>query len=122
MRSTRRPWQHEREDRHSGVKRNASILPYADSLTAYVEYDPGAIGAAATVGALIASAAPWAQVEHIGSTAVPGCAGKGIVDLMALQRENERLLSELCIAREDQPNLFPRSPVSLPGFEIHAVC
>jgi sigma-B regulation protein RsbU (phosphoserine phosphatase) len=45
-----------------------------------------------------------------------------IVDLMAQQREKERLLSELSIAREVQTNLFPHSPVSLPGFEIHAVC
>ncbi|HXS14107.1 MAG TPA: SpoIIE family protein phosphatase [Acidobacteriaceae bacterium] len=45
-----------------------------------------------------------------------------IVDLMAQQREKERLLSELSIAREVQANLFPHSPVALPGFEIHAVC
>jgi sigma-B regulation protein RsbU (phosphoserine phosphatase) len=45
-----------------------------------------------------------------------------IVDLLAQQREKERLLSELSIAREVQANLFPHSPVSLPGFEIHAVC
>jgi sigma-B regulation protein RsbU (phosphoserine phosphatase) len=45
-----------------------------------------------------------------------------IVDLMAQQREKERLLSELSIAREVQANLFPQSPVILPGFEIHAVC
>jgi sigma-B regulation protein RsbU (phosphoserine phosphatase) len=45
-----------------------------------------------------------------------------IVDLLAQQREKERLLSELSIAREVQANLFPHSPVALPGFEIHAVC
>ncbi len=45
-----------------------------------------------------------------------------IVDLMVQQREKERLLSELSIAREVQANLFPHSPVALPGFEIHAVC
>jgi len=45
-----------------------------------------------------------------------------IVDLLAQQREKERLLSELSIAREVQANLFPKSPVALPGFEIHAVC
>ena len=45
-----------------------------------------------------------------------------IVDLLAQQREKERLLSELSIAREVQTNLFPHSPVNLPGFEIHAVC
>jgi sigma-B regulation protein RsbU (phosphoserine phosphatase) len=45
-----------------------------------------------------------------------------IIDLLAQQREKERLLSELSIAREVQANLFPHSPVALPGFEIHAVC
>jgi sigma-B regulation protein RsbU (phosphoserine phosphatase) len=45
-----------------------------------------------------------------------------IVDLLAQQREKERLLSELAIAQEVQTNLFPHSPVELPGFEIHAVC
>jgi len=66
------------------VKRTSLILPYAGSRTGYVDYDPGAVGAAAQAVALIESAVPWVQVEHIGSTAVPGCAGKGIVDLMAL--------------------------------------
>lgn len=83
MRSTHRPAQNT-DHGQSRVKRTSAILPYAESRTAYVEYDTGAIDAAAKVGALIEAAAPWAQVEHIGSTAVPGCAGKGIVDLMAL--------------------------------------
>src|SRR5213592_5112671 len=73
-----------RDNWWSRVKRMPQILPYSNSHTAYVEYDPGAIGAAARVAALIEAAAPWAKVEHIGSTAIPGCAGKGIVDLMAM--------------------------------------
>ena len=72
------------DQRPSAVKRTALILPYAGSRTGYMEYDPGAVGAAAQAAALIESAVPWAEVEHIGSTAVPDCAGKGIVDLMAL--------------------------------------
>jgi GrpB-like predicted nucleotidyltransferase (UPF0157 family) len=36
------------------------------------------------VAALIETALPAARVEHIGSTAVPGCSGKGIVDLLLL--------------------------------------
>ena len=60
------------------------ILPYSISRTAYVEYEPGVVGAASEVIELVRQAAPWMHVEHIGSTAVPGCAGKGIVDLMAL--------------------------------------
>src|SRR5271169_3909898 len=72
------------DQRPSAVKPAAQILPYAGSRTGYVEYDPGTVGAAAQAVALIESAVPWVEVEHIGSTAVPGCAGKGIVDLMAL--------------------------------------
>jgi len=66
------------------VKRTPQIFTYSNSHTGYVEYDPGAIGAASRVGALIEGAAPWTEVEHIGSTAIPGCAGKGIVDVMAM--------------------------------------
>jgi GrpB-like predicted nucleotidyltransferase (UPF0157 family) len=66
------------------MKSPRRILPYSVSRTVYVEYEPGVIGAANDVIRLIHGAAPWMHVEHIGSTAVPGCAGKGIVDLMAL--------------------------------------
>ena len=59
------------------------ILPYSTSRTAYVEYEPGVIGAANETIRLIKQSAPWMHVEHIGSTAVPGCAGKGIVDPLA---------------------------------------
>jgi GrpB-like predicted nucleotidyltransferase (UPF0157 family) len=61
----------------------SSILPYAVMPAMYVEYDPAAPAVAARVKSLIEASAPWALVEHIGSTAVPGCAGKGIVDLAA---------------------------------------
>jgi GrpB-like predicted nucleotidyltransferase (UPF0157 family) len=60
------------------------ILPYSVSHTAYVEYDPAVVDVARHVIDLIEQAAPWIAAEHIGSTAIPGCAGKGIVDLMAL--------------------------------------
>lgn len=60
------------------------ILPYSVAHAVYVEYNPAVVDVARRVGDLIKHAAPWAVVEHIGSTAIPGCAGKGIVDLMAL--------------------------------------
>ena len=66
------------------MKGKPPILPYSNSGAAYVEYDPAAIDVAGDVGALIEAAAPWAKVEHIGSTAIPGCAGKGIVDVMVM--------------------------------------
>ncbi len=45
-----------------------------------------------------------------------------IEDLLVQQREKERLISELAIAQEVQRNLFPQSPVSAPGLQLHAVC
>jgi GrpB-like predicted nucleotidyltransferase (UPF0157 family) len=62
----------------------SQILPYAILSPAYVEYDPAAPAVAERVIALIEAAAPFVTAEHIGSTAVPGCAGKGIVDLVTL--------------------------------------
>ncbi len=66
------------------MQHNSPILPYSNSGAGYVEYDRAAIDVAGEVGALIEKAAPWAKVEHIGSTAIPGCAGKGIVDVMVM--------------------------------------
>lgn len=63
---------------------NSPILQYQILPPAYVEYDPAVVGAAARAIAWIDAAAPWAKAEHIGSTAVPDCAGKGIIDLVAL--------------------------------------
>lgn len=71
------------------MKTQTPILPYSRSRAVYVEYDPGAVGAAAEVATLVEAAAPWTQLEHIGSTAIPGCAGKGIVDLMAMYAPGE---------------------------------
>jgi GrpB-like predicted nucleotidyltransferase (UPF0157 family) len=62
----------------------SQILPYAILSPAYVEYDPATPAVAQHIVALIEAAAPWAKAEHIGSTAIPGCAGKGIVDLVAV--------------------------------------
>ncbi len=42
--------------------------------------------------------------------------------LLEQQREKERLLSELEIAQEVQNNLFPHTPIHMPGFELHGVC
>src|SRR5438105_15943304 len=60
------------------------IKAYAILPPDYIEYDSAASDVAVSAGALIESAAPWVKVDHIGSTAIPGCAGKGIVDLVAL--------------------------------------
>jgi GrpB-like predicted nucleotidyltransferase (UPF0157 family) len=59
------------------------ILTYQVLPPAYIEYDPKVVAVAQRVAALIDAAAPWVNAEHIGSTAVPNCSGKGIVDLAA---------------------------------------
>ncbi len=45
-----------------------------------------------------------------------------IADLLMQQREKDRLLNELSIAQEVQRTLFPQSPTSMAGLELHAVC
>jgi GrpB-like predicted nucleotidyltransferase (UPF0157 family) len=43
---------------------------------------------------LLRSALPGIEIEHVGSTSVPGCAGKGILDLMLLIPDGH--LGEVC--------------------------
>ena len=59
-------------------------LDYTDAAAVFRPYDPRFPAVARLVAALIEGRMPDARVEHIGSTAVPGCAGKGIVDLQLL--------------------------------------
>ncbi|MGD9711201.1 MAG: GrpB family protein [Thermomicrobiales bacterium] len=65
----------------------AFILPYQpirydDPSDIFRSYDPRFPDVAASLIDRIAEALPGAAVEHIGSTAIPGCAGKGVIDLM----------------------------------------
>ena len=57
------------------------IGPYERRRAAVRPWDPRVAGVAARLIALIEAARPDLHVEHIGSTAVPGLPGKGIVDL-----------------------------------------
>lgn len=124
MRSTHRTSARNGEQRPSAVKRTALILPYAGSRTGYVEYDPGAVGAAAQAAALIEAAVPWLQVEHIGSTAVPDCAGKGIVDLMALYPAGKLAATRVAIdsigfQRQKAGHIFPEKRPMRIGAIMH---
>jgi GrpB-like predicted nucleotidyltransferase (UPF0157 family)/mannose-6-phosphate isomerase-like protein (cupin superfamily) len=66
------------------VTEQLSIGPYEQRAAAYHDHDPRAASVASLVGSLIEESLPGVVVEHVGSTSVPGCAGKGIVDLMVL--------------------------------------
>jgi len=57
------------------------IGPYERRRAAVRPWDPRVLDVAARVIAVIQAARPDLDVEHIGSTAVPGLPGKGIVDL-----------------------------------------
>jgi GrpB-like predicted nucleotidyltransferase (UPF0157 family) len=59
------------------------IGPYERRPVALQPWDPRAMIVAERVTSLIQSRRPDLHVEHIGSTAVPGLGGKGIVDLGA---------------------------------------
>jgi GrpB-like predicted nucleotidyltransferase (UPF0157 family) len=61
-----------------------TIGPYQKLPAAVRPYDHRVAGAAQRLRDLIESALPGVTVEHIGSTSVPGCAGKGIIDLQVL--------------------------------------
>lgn len=64
-----------------GVASGRPIGPY-QRLTAEVHaWDPRTVAVAARVADLVRERRPDLEVEHIGSTAVPGLPGKGIVDL-----------------------------------------
>jgi GrpB-like predicted nucleotidyltransferase (UPF0157 family) len=94
------------------MKQKSPIQTYSNSGAGYVDYDPAAIDVAAAVGSLIESMAPWAKVEHIGSTAIPGCAGKGIVDVMVMYPPNRleatrAAIDALGFQRQKTGHIFP---------------
>ncbi len=59
-------------------------VQYDDPLAAFRPYDPRYPVVAERVAGLIRERMAEVVVEHVDSTAVPGCAGKGVVDLMVL--------------------------------------
>ena len=88
------------------------ISRYAASPIAYHEYDPRAPDVAQRVANMITSRLPTVTVEHIGSTAVLGCAGKGIVDLMVIYSEGQletvkHVLDVLGFQRQTSGFIFP---------------
>jgi GrpB-like predicted nucleotidyltransferase (UPF0157 family) len=73
------------------------ILPYTRQPVEFQGYDPRAPEAAQYVIDLIQAQIPSVTVEHIGSTSVPGCAGRGVIDLMILYDKGpvEPILTQL---------------------------
>lgn len=65
------------------------MIRYADPADAYRPYDDRFPLVAGCVAQMIRRRLPGLVVEHIGSSAIPGCAGKGVVDLMAVYGPGE---------------------------------
>ena len=60
------------------------VLAYNPGPAEFRPYDPAAKEIARMIAEAIRETDPRLQVEHVGSTSVPGCSGKGIVDLAIL--------------------------------------
>ncbi|QRK10816.1 GrpB family protein [Archangium violaceum] len=58
------------------------IGPYVRETVACRPYDARVVEVARRVGEAVREHLPEVMVEHVGSTSVPGCEGKGVVDLM----------------------------------------
>jgi GrpB-like predicted nucleotidyltransferase (UPF0157 family) len=92
----------------------AVIGPYIGRPAVCREHDPRAADVARQVAAVLAAHCPEVRAEHVGSTAVPGCAGKGTVDLMIPARDGtletvKELLDRLGFQRQAGPDPFPET-------------
>ncbi|MGH2617221.1 MAG: GrpB family protein [Thermomicrobiales bacterium] len=90
-------------------------FPFPGPPAALRPWDPHAPAAAAAVIALIADRLSETAIEHVGSSAVPGCAGKGYLDLVIPYRDAEHLaaineaLFALGFGRQRNRAPFPES-------------
>ena len=98
------------------------IGPYPRFSLAVRSPDPGAVGVARRVATLVARRRPDLTVEHLGSSAVAGLPGKGVVDLgihparAADVPAITELLLELGFQRQRNTNAFPANrPLVLGG-------
>ncbi len=102
----------------------APILPYCRVPIVVRDANAAAPEVARRVAELIAKQRPGAVVEHIGSSAVPGLAGKGTVDLLLptpaedIPAVTEDLLA-LGFQRQAVPTAFPPTRPMLQGVIRH---
>jgi GrpB-like predicted nucleotidyltransferase (UPF0157 family) len=61
------------------------------------DHDPRAAEAAQRTAFAIQSRLTGSVVEHVGSTSVPGCAGKGIIDLMLVYPDGQLAEARNCL-------------------------
>jgi GrpB-like predicted nucleotidyltransferase (UPF0157 family) len=99
------------------------IGPYAEPPVACRDFDPQAAELARHVVGLISPHLPEMRVEHVGSTAVPGCHGSGIVDLLIACTDQDLENACLLLARlgfeQGGEALFPSCPPPFRGALEH---
>jgi GrpB-like predicted nucleotidyltransferase (UPF0157 family) len=99
------------------------IGPYQRRPAACLDHDPRTAEVARRIAALVEPHLEGARVEHVGSTSVPGCAGKGVVDLMLVYPEGalaaaRDLLDALGFQRQTNRDPFPEErPMRLGSLE-----
>jgi GrpB-like predicted nucleotidyltransferase (UPF0157 family) len=99
------------------------ILPYESRPPSCERYDSRAAQAAAVLVDYVQCNVNGATVEHIGSTAVPDCAGKGIIDLMVVCQPGKlesvrEQVDALGFQRQTTPDPFPEErPMRTGAFE-----
>jgi GrpB-like predicted nucleotidyltransferase (UPF0157 family) len=100
-----------------------AIEPYDEPPLACRDFDPRAAEIARQVAGLISRHLPAARAEHVGSTAVPGCSGRGIVDLLIACPEGEVEKLNLLLGRlgfrQGGEALFPPHPPAYRGLWLH---
>jgi GrpB-like predicted nucleotidyltransferase (UPF0157 family) len=90
-------------------------IPYPAPHPALRPWNRRAPEAADRVVALIAERLPETTIEHVGSSSVPGCAGKGILDLVIPYRDDAQLaaineaLFALGFGRQRNRDPFPET-------------
>ncbi len=100
------------------------IRPYVPAPVAVAEWDPRSPDVAARLIALIEEAAPGHVVEHVGSSAVPGLIGKGIIDLVVPAEPEEipgmvDALYGLGFGPQQGPAAWPPTRPMLVGQVVH---
>ena len=115
---------HERTRLHLPAMSDLPIRPYERLPSAYHPWDPRTVEVARELARLIASARPGTVVEHVGSSAVPGLAGKNVVDL-GIEAEPDEIpllveaLLSLGFGRQGGLAPFPPTRPMLTGLVIH---
>lgn len=92
------------------------------------EYDPRFPDVAQRLADAIESPLPSVRVEHIGSTAVRGCAGKGVIDLQVLYPQGQlsgvkAVMGEMGFQRQISRDPFPEDrPMRVGTIEHDGEC